>query len=142
MAMLASPLGAAPQADCPIARLSCTTAAKSLDQALCLGVQQALIESLPGYVVRLADDLRQTSVRPQDIAVSLQVLEQSETYILARLDWCHGPCSVLHQGKPLRLSVMDAQLSSEMLQRFAHTLLQAHPQILAVLPKAKRCFNK
>lgn len=142
MATLASPLGASPQEACPIAQLSCTTAAKSLDQALCLGVRQALIESLPDYVVRQVDDLRQTPVRPQDIAVSLHVLEHGEASILARLDWGHGSCSVLRQGKPLRLSVMDAQLSSEMLQRFAHTLLQATPQLLAVPTKTTGCFNK
>lgn len=142
MATLASPLGAAPQEDCPIAQLSCPAAAKGLDQALCLGVRQALIESLPDYVVRQVDDLSQTPERPHDIAVSLQVLEHGETSILARLDWCHGPCSILRQGNPLRLSVMDAQLSSEMLQRFAYTLLQATPQLLAAPTKIKRCFNK
>lgn len=141
MAMLAPPLVAAPSEDCPVVSLSCT-AVTSLDRALCRGLQRALTESLPNYVVRQVDDLSQTPVHAQDIAVSLQVLGQGETYVLARLDWCHGPCSELHQGDPLRLNVMDARLSSEMLQMFARTMLQSNPQLLPVAPKTQSCFNQ
>lgn len=113
----------------PVLSLACGKAPVEL----CRSVAQSIAGYSGGrYDIRVLKQSSATPHREGDLGVTVVMDGRGQGWIAAHLDWQQGPKGQRHEGPSLELSVMDADLTPQMYERYAENLIRADAAIMAL----------
>ena len=108
--------------DTPLVRLSSGTAPPEF----CRAMTQAIVKLSGGRFDMCLVDAGDTTPRnAADIGVSVTIDGRGQNWIAAHLGWRIGPDGTPAQGPSMEFSVMDADISQEMYDKYAENIIRA-----------------